>query len=453
MNRLISVLLCIFGLSGVAYASVAFDAVTVQTTNSSATITTTHTPVGTPSGVAVVIGWIDTGSQTISSVTYAGASLTQKGSTQTSATNHFWKTAIFGSTSTPTSGAQTCAITFSGALSHGGSIACITVTGGASTALSGSGGASGANDTPGGTISGTASGELAIDVMSSNIGWASFGSGQTQTLNTSPTSANVAGSYKTSGGSTETMGEVLNNAFGEWAWSGASFADSGGGGCTPDHLTYTAQPSNAQLGATLGTITIAIKDSGTTTCTSATNTITLSKTSMTCAGMTLNGTVSGAAIAGEFTTTNVTLTAATGSCTLDAMAGGLTGATSSSVTISCTASKVIFSDQPANAALGSTLGTIAVSIQNSSSNTCPAATNTVTLSKTSMTCTGMTLNGTVSGAATAGVFTTTDVNMTVATGSCTLDANASGLTGATSSSFTINSPVMVTGSNDLMMFQ
>lgn len=208
--------------------------------------------------------------------------------------------------------------------------------------------------------------------------------------------------------------------------------------CTPDHLTYTAQPSNAQLGATLGTISVAIKDSGGTTCTSATNTVTLAKTGGTCTGMTLNGTVSGAATAGVFTTTNVTLTVATGSCTLDATASGLTGATSSSVTISCTPSKVVFTDQPASAVLGATLGTIIVAVQNSSSNTCPAATNTVTLSKTSMTCTGMTLNGTVSGAASSGLFTTTNVNMTVATGSCTLDANASGLTGATSSSFTIS---------------
>ncbi len=334
MNRFILAALLFLGISVPAYATHAtFDAASFQTTNSNAVITLTHTPAGTPSGVAVLIGWTDTGSVTISSVTYGGVSLTQNGTTQTSATNHFWKTSIFGSTATPSAGAQTCAVTFSGALSHGGSIACVTVTGGASTALSGSGGTSGTSATAGGTISSTASGELAIDVLTSNgITLNTFGSGQTQILDEAPTSSRVDGSYKTVTGSSEAMVENLANSFGEWAWSGASFADAAS--CTADHLAITAQPSNAIIGASIGTVTVASKNSGGTTCPTNTDTVTFTKHSGTCTGMTLNGTTSGAESSGTFTTTNMNLTVATGSCSLDVNASGLTGATTDPFTIS-----------------------------------------------------------------------------------------------------------------------
>ncbi len=103
----------------------------------------------------------------------------------------------------------------------------------------------------------------------------------------------------------------------------------------------------------------------------------------------------------------------------------------------CTPSKVVFTSQPTGTNIGASLGTISVAIQDSGSNTCTTYSSTITLSKHASTCTGMTLNGTVSGAASSGVFTTTNANMTGNSGACSLDAASSGLTGATSNSFTI----------------
>lgn len=105
----------------------------------------------------------------------------------------------------------------------------------------------------------------------------------------------------------------------------------------------------------------------------------------------------------------------------------------------CTASKVLFISQPGNAVLGATLGTVSVGIYDSGSNLCTGETATVAVAKTGGTCTGMTLGGTLSGAASSGVFTTTNLNVTVATGACTLTATSSGLTDAISNSFTISS--------------
>ncbi len=104
-----------------------------------------------------------------------------------------------------------------------------------------------------------------------------------------------------------------------------------------------------------------------------------------------------------------------------------------------TPAKLLFSDQPASALQGVSLGPISVGIYDSSDVLCTTETDTVTLAKTGGTCTGMTLNGTVSGAASDGIFTTSNVNLTVATGSCTLTASAAGLTDAVSSSVTITS--------------
>ncbi len=110
--------------------------------------------------------------------------------------------------------------------------------------------------------------------------------------------------------------------------------DVPGGSCTPHHLGFIDQPMNAVLGASVGTITIGIYNSGGAHCPSATNTVTLTKTSGQCPGMTLNGTISSAAVAGNFSESDVNLTVATGVCQLDASASGLTGATSDPFTIS-----------------------------------------------------------------------------------------------------------------------
>lgn len=113
----------------------------------------------------------------------------------------------------------------------------------------------------------------------------------------------------------------------------------------------------------------------------------------------------------------------------------------------CVPSKVVFTAQPAGTSVGASLGTISVAVQDSGSNTCTLSAATVTLTKHTGVCTGQTLNGTVSGAASAGIFTTSTANLTGTAGSCSLDADSSGLTGATSNSFTITSGSFVLGTS------
>lgn len=212
--------------------AVAFDAKTVQTTNSSATITFTHTPVGTPSAAGVAIGWVDTGGQAISSVTYGGTTCTQVGTVQVSPTSAFWKTAVFG-LANPASGAQTVTVTFAAALSHGGSAVAVTVTGSDTTTCFSSnnqgGGTASQSDV---TVSSISANELVIDIMSNASSLlSSYGANQTEIINTAPTSGVVLGSRKASTGTSETMTiTIQGNA--EWAHSAASFKISGGATAT-----------------------------------------------------------------------------------------------------------------------------------------------------------------------------------------------------------------------------
>jgi hypothetical protein len=105
--------------------------------------------------------------------------------------------------------------------------------------------------------------------------------------------------------------------------------------CTPDHLTFTGQPSSAILNATLGTVNVAVKDSGGITCTSATDSITLSKNGSATWGTLASGSsLTKAATAGVATWTDLSVTTTAGSGSIDAAASGLTGATSNSITIS-----------------------------------------------------------------------------------------------------------------------
>src|SRR5262249_29797607 len=108
----------------------------------------------------------------------------------------------------------------------------------------------------------------------------------------------------------------------------------------------------------------------------------------------------------------------------------------------CTPNHLTFTSQPVGTVHGSSIGSVGVGIYDSGDNLCSSATNTVTFSNHMGTCSGMSLTGTTSGAATAGGFSSSDMTESAA-GACSLDANASGLTGATSNSFTMTDPVVV----------
>jgi hypothetical protein len=105
--------------------------------------------------------------------------------------------------------------------------------------------------------------------------------------------------------------------------------------CTPDHLAFTSQPSNAVLGASLGTVTVHVKDSGGNDCSSDTSTITLSAHSGSTAATLQSGTsLSKSASGGIATWTDLFVSPTAGSISIDANDGVLTLGTSSSATIS-----------------------------------------------------------------------------------------------------------------------
>jgi hypothetical protein len=126
----------------------------------------------------------------------------------------------------------------------------------------------------------------------------------------------------------------------------------------------------------------------------------------------------------------------------------------------CTPSKVVFTAQPASAAIGISLGSVSISIEDSGGNVCTSDTSTVTLTNSGGTCTGLTLQGGTSGAASAGIFTVSSLNetgMDLPAGgtSCTLTATDGSLTSAVSSSFTITDttapscgPCLITSTNN-----
>lgn len=226
--------------------------------------------------------------------------------------------------------------------------------------------------------------------------------------------------------------------------------------CAPTKVVFTSQPTGASLGASLGTVSVTEEDNSGNVCSLATDTITLSKD----AGATWGTLVSSsnlakAATAGVATWTDLSVTTTAGTGSIDATSPGLTSATSNSINITggaCTPDHLTFISQPQSALIGQNIGTIQVAVKDAGGNTCND-TSTVTLAKHAGTCTGMTLNGTVSGSAVAGVFQTSNVNMTVAAGACQLDATNGALTGATSSIFSIRAPAAGAGGRAPMILR
>src|SRR6202012_197008 len=220
-----------------------------------------------------------------------------------------------------------------------------------------------------------------------------------------------------------------------------SFTISASGGGTPAppaKLAFYQQPSNASTGATIPpAVTVAVQDSNGNTVTTATNTVTIALSG----GTGLTGTSTATPVNGVATFSNLSVSAA-GTYTLAASSPGLTGATSSSFTISAggggtpppTATKLAFIQQPSNASAGATITpAVTVVVQDSNGNTVTTATNPVTLALAG----GTGLTGTLTATAQNGVATFSNLSIANA-GTYTLSASSTGLTSATSGSFTIS---------------
>ena len=148
----------------------------------------------------------------------------------------------------------------------------------------------------------------------------------------------------------------------------------------------------------------------------------------------LSGTTTVAAANGVATFSDVTIATA-GTYTIQATDGSLTSATSNSFNIAlAVATKVVFTQQPTDVTAGNVISpAITVSAEDSNGNLATTNSSNVTLSIA----TGSgTLLGTVTAPVVNGVATFNNISLDKA-GTYTLQATDSGLTGATSTSFTV----------------
>jgi hypothetical protein len=196
-------------------------------------------------------------------------------------------------------------------------------------------------------------------------------------------------------------------------------------------LAFVVQPSNALTGAAISpAVQVAIQDASGNTLAGTANPVTLALTS----GARLQGTLTATPKSGIATFSNLSVSTA-GSYTLSATSPGLTAATSAPFTVS-TPVKLAFLVQPSNASTGAAISpAVQVAIQDANGSTVAADANPVTVALVG----SSELGGTVSVTPQKGIATFD--NLTVgSTGTYMLSATSSGLTAATSTSFTVISP-------------
>src|SRR5947199_4592157 len=204
-------------------------------------------------------------------------------------------------------------------------------------------------------------------------------------------------------------------------------------------LVFTVQPSTAAAGAGIApAVQVAVQDAQGNTVTTATTSITVAIGTNPASG-TLAGTTTMAAVNGVATFSTLSLNKSATGYTLIASATGLTGATSSAFNIGVgAAAKLVFTVQPSNAAAGGAITpAMQVAVQDAQGNTVMTATTSITLAIGTNPASG-TLSGTTIVAAVNGVATFSTLSLNTAGSGYTLTASATGLTGATSTAFSIS---------------
>jgi hypothetical protein len=190
--------------------------------------------------------------------------------------------------------------------------------------------------------------------------------------------------------------------------------DGGASGATADHLAITTQPSGAVSGVALTTQPVVlVKDSGGSTVTSDTSTVTCTAS----AGITVTAGGTKAAVAGVATFSGLTLSAAsTTTGTLTFSDGALTIATASiTVTVpALPASKLILTTQPSGSVSGVALTQQPVVRVADSSNT-TVTTDTSTVTASVLTGVGVTITAGSTKAAVAGVASFAGLTLSAAT--------------------------------------
>jgi hypothetical protein len=205
------------------------------------------------------------------------------------------------------------------------------------------------------------------------------------------------------------------------------------------HLVYAIQPSTTgALAAIAPQIELTALDANNNVATSFTGNVTLAINNNPGSG-TLGGTTTKAAVAGLATFNNISIDNAGVGYTLDATSS-LPTVTSDPFDITAsTANHLVFTAQPTTTTAGQTISTVTLEARDASNALLSGFTGNVTVQITGGTGTaGATLSGTLTKAAVGGVVSFTDLAITKKGTGYKLSVTASGVTGATSSSFQIN---------------
>src|SRR5204863_250309 len=204
-------------------------------------------------------------------------------------------------------------------------------------------------------------------------------------------------------------------------------------------VVFTVQPSNAGAGAmNTPAVQVAVQDAQGNTVTTATTSISLAIGSNPASG-TLAGTTTVAAVNGVASFANLSINNPGTGYTLIASATGLPTATSTAFSINAgAAAKLVFAVQPSNTAAGAAITpAVQVAVQDAQGNAVTTATTSITVAIATNPAGGA-LTGTTTVAAVSGVATFSTLSLNRAASGYTLTASATGLTGATSSAFTIS---------------
>jgi len=206
-------------------------------------------------------------------------------------------------------------------------------------------------------------------------------------------------------------------------------------------LAFTLQPSTATAGATIvPPVEVTARDALGNTADGFTASVTVA-IGLNPGGGTLSGTRTVAAVAGVASFPTLSVDKAGSGYTLVATAAGPSGATSAPFNVTATrATQLIFTGQPTSTTAGETISPAAqVTARDASGHTATDFTGSVTLTITAGTGTaGATLSGTTTVTAVAGVATFSTLSIDRSGSGYKLSATATGLAGAKSSSFTIN---------------
>ncbi|MBI3947394.1 MAG: hypothetical protein HY321_15840 [Armatimonadetes bacterium] len=203
-------------------------------------------------------------------------------------------------------------------------------------------------------------------------------------------------------------------------------------------LAFTAQPGNTAAGAAITPpVQVSVQDAFGNTVPTATDSITVALGANPGSG-TLSGAQTVAATNGVATFTDLSINKAGTGYTLAATASGLAGGASTAFDIlSGAATRLAFAVQPGNAAAGAAIApAVQVAVLDANGNMVPGATHNVTLAPGANPG-GAVLSGKLSVSAVDGIATFADLTLDKVGTGYTLAASASGLSGATSSTFAI----------------